>query len=304
MSGQGEVLQRNDYYAFGLAIDAVDRGENKYLFLNRELQPETGSYDLIHRQYDPAKARFDAVDPKPDDGDQESLSTYQYGLNNPILRSDPNGDCTKCWEAIKSWLTAPISPEAQKIGQAYMISSTGLDSKPKNRWQLIAAVMGHAGQHFGGSTPGNLKIRIPKNNTPKINISSKSIPKKGDFIFRGDERGPDLIFNEGFKSKGDNTNLEQHVKYNPDDDAYISTTKYPKISASGDYGEYVYTIKDPKTGKDVNQELGQGRFSYEHEIAIPYLIPSQNIKGVRKVGNAGKFTGPFIKNPNYQLNSQ
>lgn len=304
VSGQGEVLQRNDYYAFGLAIDAVDRGENKYLFLNRELQPETGYYDLIHRQYDPAKARFDAVDPKPDDGDQESLSTYQYGLNNPVLRSDPNGDCSKCWDAIKSWLTAPISTDAQNIGRAYMISSIGMDSKPQNRWQFIAAVMGQAGQHFGGSTPGNLKIRIPNSNSLKINTSRKSIPQKGDFVFRGDERRPDVIFNEGFKSKGDNTNLEQHVKYNPDDDAYIGTTKSPKVAASGDYGEYVYTIKDTKTGKDVNQEMGPGRFSYEQEIAIPYLIPSQNIMGVRKVDNAGKFSGPFIKNPNYQQKSQ
>lgn len=33
---------------------------------------------------------------------QENYSTYQYGWNNPILRSDPNGDCPTCppmdWE--------------------------------------------------------------------------------------------------------------------------------------------------------------------------------------------------------------
>ena len=123
ITDSGKVLQRNDYYAFGLPIPILPstsdslRLANKYLFLDRELQPETGYFDLKLRQYDPAKARFDNVDSKPDDGDQESLSTYQYGWNNPILRSDPNGDCPGCGQQIISWL----------IGGYYKYVQGGLD---------------------------------------------------------------------------------------------------------------------------------------------------------------------------------
>ena len=50
----------------------------------------------MKRQYDPLKGRFDGSDPSPDVEGQESLSTYQYGWNNPILKSDPNGDFPCC----------------------------------------------------------------------------------------------------------------------------------------------------------------------------------------------------------------
>lgn len=66
------------------------------MYLNREIQPETGWLDLIHRGYDPTINRFLQVDPVVEG--QEHLSPYQYGWNNPVLRSDPNGDCPDCDE--------------------------------------------------------------------------------------------------------------------------------------------------------------------------------------------------------------
>src|SRR5690606_31989048 len=52
--------------------------------------------DLVNRFYDPSIGRFMQVDPVTET--QENYSTYQYGWNNPILRSDPNGDCPDCPE--------------------------------------------------------------------------------------------------------------------------------------------------------------------------------------------------------------
>ncbi len=60
--------------------------------------------------YNPPTGRFISVDPSPDVAGQESLTTYQYGWNNPVLRSDPNGDCpvgedctgTRIWGAVKA----------------------------------------------------------------------------------------------------------------------------------------------------------------------------------------------------------
>ena len=77
---------------------AVPEGQtysvNKYQFLNREKQPETGYMDLMRRFYDPTVGRFMQVDPVTET--QEHYSTYHYGWNNPILQSDPNGDCPNC----------------------------------------------------------------------------------------------------------------------------------------------------------------------------------------------------------------
>ncbi len=59
--------------------------------------------DLMLRFYDPSIGRFMQVDPVTET--QENYSTYQYGWNNPILQSDPNGDCPSC----------PQGEEAEKV---------------------------------------------------------------------------------------------------------------------------------------------------------------------------------------------
>jgi RHS repeat-associated protein len=78
----------------GMAITRNPANFNKFQFLNRETQFETGYIDLIHRQFDPTIARFISQDPVIEG--QEHLSLYQYSWNNPILKSDPNGDCPFC----------------------------------------------------------------------------------------------------------------------------------------------------------------------------------------------------------------
>jgi RHS repeat-associated protein len=88
MNEAGTMVQETEYFAFGLAIPKII-GTNKYTFLGRENQPETGYMDLMKRFYDPTIGRFLQVDPITDT--QEEYSTYQYSWNNPILRSDPNG---------------------------------------------------------------------------------------------------------------------------------------------------------------------------------------------------------------------
>lgn len=118
---KGNILQRTDYLPFGLEIDrnspvtspAARNSVNRYTFLGRESQPETGYMDLKRRFYDPATGGFTSVDPVTDS--QEDYSTYQYGWNNPILRSDPNGDCPRCpgGKYLKA-LTNPITTKSLK----------------------------------------------------------------------------------------------------------------------------------------------------------------------------------------------
>ena len=55
---------------------------------------EDNAIGLTHlgaRDYDPALGRFISVDPLLDDGDPRQLNAYQYGYNNPLAYSDPDG---------------------------------------------------------------------------------------------------------------------------------------------------------------------------------------------------------------------
>ena len=91
----GDIIQTTGYYPFGLEIPGYDETQgirittNRYNFLTRESQVGTGYIDLQARFYDPTVGRFLQVDPLTEA--QENFSVYQYGWNNPITNSDPDG---------------------------------------------------------------------------------------------------------------------------------------------------------------------------------------------------------------------
>jgi RHS repeat-associated protein len=169
-----KIVQENAYDPWGLTFGTTNEAQtptaltNRYTFLDREKQTDLGlnwQY-LINRNYDYQTGRFMSVDPVIEG--QENYSTYQYSYNNPILYSDPDGRCASCWQAIKDWINAPIGVNAQQIGRAYMMSSTGVDVTPKTRGQLTLAVLGQAGQAFGNrATPGRLGIPNTRISTPR-----------------------------------------------------------------------------------------------------------------------------------------
>ena len=92
--GITKITQKQDYDVYGSELQGLSYtkplwNQDNFKYLGRESISQTGYIDLLNRQYDRILGRFTSPDPVTDG--QEDQSLYQYGWNNPVLRSDPNG---------------------------------------------------------------------------------------------------------------------------------------------------------------------------------------------------------------------
>lgn len=119
------LVQQNHYDAWGMKLPLFNgyggepyKGlpEDRFKFLKHELVEGVGLYDLEARLYDPTLGRFVQVDPLPDDADQESLTPYQYALNNPVLYSDPDGKCPLCLYLVGQFVKGAATEYVTQVG--------------------------------------------------------------------------------------------------------------------------------------------------------------------------------------------
>jgi RHS repeat-associated protein len=143
---KGDILQKNDFYPFGLEIDrnspvqtlAARNGINRYNFLGKETQVATGYIDLQARFYDPTIGRFMAVDPETDG--QDEFSPYHYSFNNPIRFSDPDGRWPECCKGLVDFATG--------VGQAV--------NDDMGWGNPVQAQPGHVDKYNNGRTVGHV----------------------------------------------------------------------------------------------------------------------------------------------------
>jgi RHS repeat-associated protein len=93
----GTVVERNDYYPFGMQMahnqltNSASGSDNKRKFGNKELDVMSGLnlYDSQARSYDPTLGGFTTADPLGED--DPDYSPYAYCHGNPINKVDPDG---------------------------------------------------------------------------------------------------------------------------------------------------------------------------------------------------------------------
>ncbi|MEQ3692476.1 MAG: hypothetical protein ABNH16_17230 [Thalassolituus sp.] len=125
-----------------------------------------------------------------------------------------------------------------------------------------------------------------------------------DTLYRRDSRGPEEIFEEGFKSRRPEAEvpLEDYVDFNVPSQ-YVGTSKVPagaaEVNTQTNKPGYLYEIDNPGGGIDVNKAYPDNPFAHEQEIAFKGKIDPCNIKGCTPLDGSNQTIGDFIENPNY-----
>ena len=136
VDGNGEVLERNDYYPFGARqarSDYPQLAANRFKYNGKEEQV-TGNWEWLDygaRMYDSGLGRWFSVDPMTEA--YYSQTSYNYALNNPVVVFDVNGK----WSVSNHHKMTMKALSTFGIGgqQAYMIAyySSVYADNPGNR---------------------------------------------------------------------------------------------------------------------------------------------------------------------------
>ena len=113
--------------------------------------------------------------------------------------------------------------------------------------------------------------------------------------FRGDNRPPSQIFDEGFEAVGYDLDLMRHASGESTNSGYVSTSQSPAVAGGFPDGlpTNVYEVRAPG-GINVNDALGSSSpYPWELEIAYEGSIPSSCIVG------CALRNGQWVPNPSF-----
>jgi RHS repeat-associated protein len=170
----------------GMATTRNPTNFNNFTFLNRELQVETGLVDLTNRQYDPQRGQFTSQDEIIEG--QEDLTLYQYGWNNPVLKSDPDGQYPGegIVNTILNWLSSKPSESDKKLGEIYSYNAyNGHSRTPQTNGQIVVDAIASSIQvigqeHRGGIAMTRAVLRRPPTphaETPTVSVVRRTGPR-------------------------------------------------------------------------------------------------------------------------------
>lgn len=143
------------------------RGYNGNELQNKEFSDGSGLevYDFNARTYDQQVGRFIQVDPLSEEGDQESLTTYQFSGNNPSTFNDPDGKCPWCWGAVIGAAVEYGTQVASNLAQGKSLGTSLTDVDG-------TAIIISAG---AGALTGGISAFVPKGAGAKIAVETVEI---------------------------------------------------------------------------------------------------------------------------------
>jgi len=302
-------------------------------FNGERADPVSGTYHLGngYRAYNPVLMRFNCPDSLSPFG-AGGINPYAYCAGDPVNHTDPTGHMSG--QAITGIVAGSIGLVFAVFTAGASIAAAGGVMAAMGATTAMSLVVGTLGvaADVTGIVSGVMEESNPDTSSvlgwvsmglglvsgatgvasaPKgvkaireAKTARANLPK---FVYRGDSRSPEVIFKDGFKSNGANTDLLSYV-HEPNNHVFISTSKsetvairFPKVYNGPGYDvNYLYKIRRTSSAIDVNKTLGnKSLHPDEQEFVFKNKILPENIMSAqftyRKYHDISK--GKTIHNP-------
>lgn len=202
------LIQKDDYYPFGLSYNRYSFGSrNNYLFNKKEWQEELAQYDYGMRFYDPVVLRWNSIDPKAEKF--AAFTPYNYAFDNPILVIDLDG---------QEGIVVIGQPGDQKYKKHFLENGLAKAKKLQKQYNKEgkgekATILVYKGKD-GDASYNDKQLAAFQKQADKAGISVKVETSKDDIVdyvnnkTGGDSREKDLVSNFTYVGHAAPGNLE------------------------------------------------------------------------------------------------
>ena len=183
LDGAGRVVERNDYYPYGMLMDGVSKSVQPYKFGGKELDRIGGinHYDFHARQLQLPIPHFYQQDPYADK--YPHLSPYLYCAANPLRYIDPSGkwivgtDGKRIYYSVERGFSKNASSDVVEIGNAMLLAETGkkILNNMLNTDYPIYLSFGFTEKGNAGRTTTNVSFKKYKNGGFNKQVTDVSI---------------------------------------------------------------------------------------------------------------------------------